>query len=181
MEIITFDFEEHGDERGILISLEENRNIPFEIRRCYFMYNTLPGVRRGFHAHKTLRQVLVCVRGRCSILLDDGTEKRVVELDRPNKGLYITANTWREMFDFSDDAVLMVLADQLYDEGDYIRNYGAFLSYLESLRGKEEAGGGTGGETGKPAAGDGKSIRSAIPDRITGKPASADGREERHS
>lgn len=130
MEVRTFEFEEHGDERGVLISLEEQRNIPFEIRRCYFMYNLLPGVRRGFHAHKTLRQVLVCVRGSCKILLDDGTEKAVVPLDRPNKGLYITADTWREMFDFSEDAVLMVLADQLYDESDYIRNYDAFLEHI---------------------------------------------------
>lgn len=130
MKITTFDFEEHGDERGILISLEENLNIPFTIRRCYFMYNLLPGVRRGFHAHKTLQQVLVCVRGSCNILLDDGKEKTVIPLDRPNKGLYITANTWREMFDFSEDAVLMVLADQLYNEEDYIRNYDAFLAWI---------------------------------------------------
>ena len=130
MEVRTFEFEEHGDERGVLISLEEQRNIPFEIRRCYFMYNLLPGVSRGFPAHKTLRQVLVCVRGSCKILLDDGTEKAVVPLDRPNKGLYITADTWREMFDFSEDAVLMVLADQLYDESDYIRNYDAFLEHI---------------------------------------------------
>jgi len=126
----TFEFEEHGDERGILISLEENRNIPFDIRRCYFMYNTQPGISRGFHAHKTLRQVLVCVRGSCRILLDDGKEKASVLLDRPNKGLYITSNLWRVMTDFSEDAVLMVLADQLYDESDYIRDYDAFLAYL---------------------------------------------------
>lgn len=130
MNITTFDFEEHGDERGILISLEEERKIPFDIRRCYFMYNTQPGVRRGFHAHKTLRQVLVCVRGSCKILLDDGREKAVVPLDRPNKGLYLSSDIWREMFDFSDDAVLMVLADQLYDEADYIRNYADFLAWV---------------------------------------------------
>ena len=140
MEVRTFEFEEHGDERGVLISLEEQRNIPFEIRRCYFMYNLLPGVRRGFHAHKTLRQVLVCVRGSCKILLDDGTEKAVVPLDRPNKGLYITADTWREMFDFSEDAVLMVLADQLYDESDYIRNYDDFLAYVRQQAGQEKKG-----------------------------------------
>ena len=129
MEIVTFDFEEHGDERGILIALEENRNIPFDIRRCYFMYNTQPGVSRGFHAHRTLRQVLICVRGSCRILLDDGREKETVILDRPNKGLYINPGIWRVMSDFSGDAVLMVLADQLYDESDYIRNYDDFLKY----------------------------------------------------
>ncbi len=138
MRITTFDFEEHGDERGVLISLEENLNIPFTIRRCYFMYNLMPGVRRGFHAHKTLRQVLVCVRGSCRILLDDGREKATVDLDRPNKGLYISADTWREMYDFSGDAVLMVLADQLYDESDYIRNYDAFLEYLRKKNPEEK-------------------------------------------
>lgn len=130
MKIVTFDFEEHGDERGILISLEENHNIPFDIRRCYFMYNTQPGVSRGFHAHKTLQQVLICVKGSCRILLDDGEEKQLVTLDRPNKGLYIASDTWRVMQDFSEDAVLMVLADQLYDESDYIRDYDAFLRYI---------------------------------------------------
>lgn len=138
MQIKTFDFEEHGDERGILISLEENLNIPFTIRRCYFMYNLLPGVRRGFHAHKTLKQVLICVRGSCNILLDDGSEKAVVPLDRPNKGLYIASDTWREMFDFSEDAVLMVLADQLYDESDYIRDYDDFLKYIGRKAGEEK-------------------------------------------
>ena len=130
MDIQTFDFEEHGDERGVLIALEEQKNIPFKIRRCYFMYNLQPGVSRGFHAHKTLRQVLVCVRGSCKVLLDNGSEKADISLDRPNKGLYIASNTWRVMHDFSEDAVLMVLADQFYDESDYIRNYDAFLAYV---------------------------------------------------
>ena len=136
MKIVTFDFEEHGDERGILISLEEKKNIPFEIRRCYFMYNTQPGISRGYHAHKTLRQVLVCVRGSCRILLDDGEEKQTVTLDRPNLGLYMESGLWRVMYDFSEDAVLMVLADQLYDESDYIRDYDAFLKYQAEQREK---------------------------------------------
>ena len=132
MKIITFDFEEHGDERGILIALEENKNIPFDIRRCYYMYNTQPGVRRGFHAHKSLEQVLICVSGSCRILLDDGRTRETVLLDRPNKGLYLSHNIWREMYDFSDDAVLMVLASQLYDESDYIRSYDEFLEYIQT-------------------------------------------------
>ena len=135
MEVRTFDFEEHGDDRGVLIALEQYRNIPFEIRRCYFMYNLKPNVSRGFHAHKTLQQVLVCVRGSCRILLDNGWEKTVVPMDRPNKGLYVSADIWREMFDFSEDAVLMVLADQLYDESDYIRNYDEFLTYVRRKSG----------------------------------------------
>lgn len=132
MKIKIYEFEEHGDERGTLIALEQMKNIPFEIRRCYYMFDTVKGVRRGFHAHKCLKQILVCVKGECKVLLDDGTEKQVVCLDRPNKGLYIESNIWREMFDFSEDAVLMVLASELYDESDYIRNYDEFLKYVEA-------------------------------------------------
>lgn len=131
MEIKIVEFEEHGDERGTLIALEQMKNVPFEIKRVYYMFNTGHGVRRGFHAHKCLKQILVCVKGSCKILLDDGTQKAEVLLDRPNKGLIIDSHIWREMFDFSEDAVLMVLASQLYDESDYIRNYDDFISYVK--------------------------------------------------
>ena len=131
IEIKMINFEEHGDERGILIALEQMKNVPFEIKRVYYMYNTVPGVRRGFHAHKNLKQVLICVKGSCKIFLDDGTETAEVLLDEPNKGLLIESHLWREMFDFSDDAVLMVLASELYDESDYIRNYDDFLKYVK--------------------------------------------------
>ena len=131
MEITIVDFLQHGDDRGTLIALEEMKNIPFEIRRVYYMYDTKEGVRRGFHAHKKLKQVLICVKGQCKILLDDGKEKEVVLLDRPDKGLLIESHLWREMFDFSEDAVLMVLASELYDEADYIRNYDEFIAYVK--------------------------------------------------
>lgn len=131
MEITIVDFLQHGDDRGTLIALEEMKNIPFEIRRVYYMYDTKEGVRRGFHAHKKLKQVLICVKGQCKILLDDGKEKEVVLLDRPDKGLLIESHLWREMFDFSEDAVLMVLASELYDEADYIRNYDDFIAYVK--------------------------------------------------
>lgn len=131
MEIKIVKLEEHGDYRGTLIALEQMINVPFDIKRVYYMYNAVPGVRRGFHAHKQLKQILVCVKGSCKILLDDGTEKVEVSLDEPNKGLIIESHLWREMFDFSDDAVLMVLASELYDESDYIRNYDEFLEYIK--------------------------------------------------
>jgi len=131
MEIKIVKLEEHGDDRGTLIALEQMINVPFEIKRVYYMYNAVPGVRRGFHAHKQLKQILVCVKGSCKILLDDGTEKVEVCLDEPNKGLIIESHLWREMFDFSDDAVLMVLASELYDEADYIRNYEEFIEYVK--------------------------------------------------
>lgn len=134
MEIKIVELEEHGDERGTLIALEQMKNIPFEIKRVYYMFDTVAGVRRGFHAHKALRQILICVSGSCKILLDNGTEKEEVLLDRPNKGLIIESDMWREMFDFSKDAVLMVLASELYDESDYIRNYDDFLTYLKEKK-----------------------------------------------
>lgn len=133
MEIKMFNFQEHGDERGTLVALEEMKNIPFKIKRVYYMYDTKPGVRRGYHAHKHLKQVLICVKGSCKILLDNGHEKSELVLDTPNKGLFIESAVWREMFDFSEDAVLMVLASELYDESDYIRNYEEFIQYIDSL------------------------------------------------
>ena len=130
MDRITYTFEPHGDDRGQLVALEENKNIPFTIKRVYYMYDTCPGVSRGFHAHKSLQQILICVHGSCVVHLDDGTETTNVVLDRPNEGLYIANNIWREMSDFSPDAVLMVLASEYYDESDYIRDYDSFLEYI---------------------------------------------------
>ena len=117
----------HGDERGQLISLESNKNIPFNIKRVYYIYNTLTNVRRGFHAHKCLEQILICIHGSCKILLDDGKKKEIAVLDQPTVGLFIGSMIWREMYDFSSDCVLMVLANALYNEADYIRNYQIFL------------------------------------------------------
>ena len=121
------EFQKHGDERGMLVALEKGKEIPFPIKRVYYMYDTLPGVRRGFHAHKELKQVLICIHGQCVIHLDDGYETKEILLDKPNEGLFISGAIWREMYDFSPDAVLMVLASELYDEADYIRNYEEFL------------------------------------------------------
>ena len=138
MEIKMIQFQTHGDERGALISLEEKKNIPFEVKRVYFMYDTKEDVHRGFHAHKTLKQVLFCPCGACTILLDDGKEKKSVRLDKPTEGLVIEANVWREMYDFTPDAVLTVLASDYYDEGDYIRDYDEFLHYIEKLHQERE-------------------------------------------
>lgn len=138
MELKFIDFQIHGDERGQLIALEENKNIPFPIKRVYFMYDTQKDVHRGLHAHKKLQQVLFCVSGSCTIRLDDGREKVEVKLNRPEKGLYIGPGIWREMYDFQAGTVLMVLASEYYNESDYIRDYQAFLDYgvLYSERGE---------------------------------------------
>lgn len=128
MQIRLIQLQTHGDDRGALVSLEQDKNIPFEIKRVYYLFKTKEGVRRGFHAHKALKQVAIAVRGSCRFLLDDGTEKVNILLDNPAQGLLIDSCIWREMYDFSDDCVLMVIADQLYDESDYIREYSVFKS-----------------------------------------------------
>lgn len=96
------------------------------------MYDTIEGVHRGKHAHKSLKQVLFCPCGACTISLDDGTEVREVRLDKSTEGLLVEACVWREMYDFTPDAVLMVLASDYYDESDYIRDYDEFLEYVNT-------------------------------------------------
>lgn len=120
----------HGDSRGQLIAIEEYDEIPFMIKRVYYIYDTNSDVTRGCHAHRTLKQLLVCVSGNCKIRLDDGKESQIVLLDKPNEGILICDTIWREMFDFSKDAVLLVLASEIYDEKDYIRDYQEFLKYV---------------------------------------------------
>lgn len=132
MQVIKYVFQPHGDERGMLIALEELKDIPFRIKRVYYMYNTIEGVVRGHHAHKSLEQILVCIHGSCKIRLDNGYEKKVIPLEKPYEGLYVGNNMWREMFDFSPDAVLMVLASELYNEEDYIRDYDEFLKFVSN-------------------------------------------------
>lgn len=127
MQVIKYVFQPHGDERGQLVSLEEYKDIPFHVKRVYYMYGTAAGAVRGKHAHKSLEQILVCIHGSCKVRLDNGKETKVVPLEKPYEGLYVADNMWREMFDFSPDAVLMVLASELYEEEDYVRDYDEFI------------------------------------------------------
>lgn len=130
MQVIKYMFQPHGDDRGQLVALEEFKDIPFHINRVYYMYDTSKGVVRGKHAHRALEQILVCIHGSCKVRLDNGNEQKVVNLEKPYEGLYVSNNMWREMFDFSSDAVLMVMASELYDENDYIRDYDEFLNLV---------------------------------------------------
>lgn len=130
MQIIKYAFQQHGDDRGQLVALEEYSDIPFEIKRVYYMYDTKKGVHRGFHAHKNLEQILICIHGSCDVLLDNGKEKKIISLEKPYEGLYVPNNMWREMYNFSKDAVLMVLASEPYIEEDYIRDYDEFLKFI---------------------------------------------------
>ena len=124
-----------GDERGSLIPLEAGTDVPFEIKRVYYLFGTLPDAQRGFHAHRTLEQLAICVSGSCTMILDNGRARREVHLDRPEKAVLIGSLIWREMRNFSADAVLLVLASKGYDETDYIRRYEDFLAAVREAKG----------------------------------------------
>lgn len=121
-----------GDARGELAVAELGGALPFPVRRAYWIFGTKSGVSRGFHAHKKLHQLCICVSGRVTVLLFDGQNETSVVLDSPSKGLLIGPGLWREMHDFSSDAILMVFADSEYDESDYIRSRDAFIKYANT-------------------------------------------------
>ena len=125
-------FPELSDKRGSLVALEALQNIPFEIKRVYYIFGTQKDVARGFHAHRALKQVALAVAGKCRMILDDGTTREDIWLDSPSKGLYIEHAMWREMHDFSENCVLLVLASEHYDESDYIRDYDEFKEYVKA-------------------------------------------------
>ena len=125
-------FTTHGDERGSLIAIENNKDIPFPIRRIYYIYGSLYDAVRGKHAHKDLNQILICVSGSCDILLDNGEEREVAHLDAKDKGIYIYGFIWREMMHFSPDCVLLALVDKPYDPKDYVFDYDLMLQMMES-------------------------------------------------
>lgn len=128
MNLLQFvNFPSLGDDRGSLVALEGNNTVPFDIKRVYYIFGTQTGVSRGFHAHRNLKQVAVCVTGKCRMIIDNGKERVETWLDSPTKGLLINDLVWREMHDFSNDCVLLVLASEHYDESDYIRDYSKFI------------------------------------------------------
>lgn len=120
-----------GDERGGLISFESQKSIPFPIKRAYVIYNPSEGSERGFHAHRQLQQVAVCLSGSCEFVMDDGIEETKVLLNSPDKGLLIKGLVWRVIRNFSPDCVLLLIASENYDEFDYIRDYDEFLAWKE--------------------------------------------------
>lgn len=118
---------------GSLVPIESKKDIPFEIKRIYYIKNVDREITRGYHSHRMLHQVLICINGSIKIRLKNPNEEEVVELNDASKGLYIGPMIWREMFDFSEDAVLLVLASEYYDENDYIRNYDFYLDEAKKL------------------------------------------------
>lgn len=114
---------------GNITVVEGNENIPFETKRIYYLYDIPSGENRGGHAHKDLQQLIVATSGSFDVLLDDGKNKKIIRLDRPNMGLYVVPGIWRELFEFSSGSVCLVLASRKYENEDYIRDYQEFIEY----------------------------------------------------
>lgn len=127
-----------GENIGYLTPIEAGEDIPFNVKRIYYIYGVPGDARRGFHSHTDLKQVLICLNGRVDILCKTPFEEVVVSLDNPTKGLYIGEMIWREMFNFSEGAILLVLANHHYDEKDYLRNYEEYAEvankYFEDIK-----------------------------------------------
>ncbi len=116
----------HERPNGNITVVENNKELPFDVRRVYYLYDVPAGEERGGHAHRKLYQFLVAASGSFDVLIDDGTQRRTVFLNRPDKGLLIVPGIWRELNNFSSGAVCLVLASEFYDESDYIREYDNF-------------------------------------------------------
>lgn len=114
---------------GNITIVEGQKNIPFDVKRIYYLYDIPGGENRGGHAHKELYQLIVAASGSFDVLLDDGQNKKIVTLNRPDYGLMVVPGIWRELFEFSSGAITLVLASQKYDKDDYIRDYDRFIFF----------------------------------------------------
>lgn len=126
------EFPQKGDERGQLVIVEGNRDIPFDIKRVFYMYGSDRNVIRGRHANYRSEFVLINVSGTSKIKVDDGVRREMFELDRPHIGIYLPKLVWKDMYDFSEDSVLLVLASEHYDAQEYIRDYDEYIEVMKS-------------------------------------------------
>ncbi|MCL2048519.1 MAG: FdtA/QdtA family cupin domain-containing protein [Defluviitaleaceae bacterium] len=120
-------FKQYKDGSGNLTPIEAESDIPFAIKRIYYIYDVVPDATRGYHSHKKLHQVLIPLNGSITVRLITHIEEKNIVLNSPHEGLYIGPHVWREMYDFSPGSVLLVLASDFYDEADYIRDFNSFL------------------------------------------------------
>lgn len=125
------EFPELGDERGHLVVIENLKNIPFEIKRIFYIYGTKPDVVRGQHANKISRFVLINLCGSCKIKVNDGENEEIIILNKPHHGIYLDRMVWKDMYDFSEDSILLVLSDSVYLKDEYIRD----INMLKDNRG----------------------------------------------
>jgi len=128
------EFPQKGDDRGHLVIVEGNQDIPFEIKRVFYIYGSDKDVIRGKHANYNTEFVLINVAGTSKVKVDDGTEQKIFSLDRPHTGIFLPRMVWKDMYDFYEDSVLLVLASEHYDETEYIRSY---PEYLEIMKGED--------------------------------------------
>jgi hypothetical protein len=119
----------HSDRKGNLSVVQNGSTVPFDVKRVYYLYDVPGGESRGSHAHKELNQLIIAASGSFRVTLDDGNVKRSFTLNRPYQGLYVKPGIWRELDDFSSGAVCLVLASEVYDKEDYIRDYQEFLNF----------------------------------------------------
>jgi len=124
----TIDLPKISDPRGNLTFIESGRNIPFEIKRVFYIYDVPTASDRGAHAHKNLHQFLICLSGSFDVEIDDGYEKKIIHLNRPWNGLHIPPMFWASEINFDPGTVCLVLTSDFYDETDYIRNYNEYLA-----------------------------------------------------
>ena len=122
----------HSDRKGNLSVVENGKDVPFSVKRVYYLYDVPGGESRGSHAHKALYQLVIAASGSFTVSLDDGKDKKTIVLKRPYEGLFIVPGIWRTLDDFSSGSVCLVLASEKYEEGDYIRDYDEFLSFRKS-------------------------------------------------
>jgi hypothetical protein len=115
---------------GNITIVEGQKNVPFDVKRIYYLYDIPGGHDRGGHAHKELRQLIIAASGSFNVIIDDGMNKKIVSLNRPDYGLLVVPGIWRELVEFSSGAVCLVLASQKYDESDYLRKHDDFLEYV---------------------------------------------------
>lgn len=129
------EFPQNGDERGHLVVVEGMKDIPFEIKRVFYIYGSDKDVIRGRHANYNTEFVLINVAGTSKVKVDDGTNQKVFDLDRPHIGIYLPKLVWKDMYDFSEDSVLLCLASEHYDAGEYIRDYDSYLAIMHNNKG----------------------------------------------
>lgn len=122
----------HSDRKGNISVVENGITVPFEIKRTYYLYDIPGGESRGAHAHKELQQLIIAASGSFNVTLDDGNVKRTFTLNRPYQGLYVKSGIWRDLSEFSSGSVCLVLASEVYQKEDYIRDYGDFLKYIRN-------------------------------------------------
>jgi WxcM-like protein len=127
----VLELDKHHHNKGNISIVENKKEVPFDVKRIYYLYDIPGGEDRGAHAHKDLQQLIIAASGSFDIILDDGEVKRSITLNRPYIGLLVVPGIWRELINFSSGSICMVLASHKYDESDYIRDYNEFINYIK--------------------------------------------------